>query len=188
MKRTPSNAYKLALADSKHHHKISKTFSGSLMRPYAGIIKNIIDTHGCKTVLDYGCGKAVQYEWVSEKGDVIPVGMTIEEHWGLSVTKYDPAYPKFSAEPQGKFDLVICTNTLCFIPIVDLPWVIDRLYSLASKALFISEQLGRPGKKLVFNNAAIFPRMWTEDQWRAAIHRDNSPVHVSMKFPDMSKQ
>jgi len=183
---TPSAAYELALASSKHRHAAGKTFSGSLMRPFADLIKNLIVAHDCKTVLDYGCGKGKQYEWVSERGDIVPVGMTIEEHWGLTVTKYDPAYPMFSAEPRGKFDLVVCTNTLGVIPIADLPWVIDRLYSLASKALFISEQLGRPSKKLAFSDATVFPRMWTEDQWHAVVHREGSPIHVAMQLINMS--
>ncbi|MDF3212152.1 hypothetical protein P3C35_30750, partial [Mesorhizobium sp. LMG15046] len=45
----------------------------------------------------------------------------------------------FAAEPIGKFDLVICTHVLGSIPVLDLPWVLDRLYSLSNKALSIAQ-------------------------------------------------
>ena len=158
----PSQAYLAALEASKEIHK-GKQFTGKFLRPHAPFIKEIIDRLGCKTVLDYGCGKGQQYEWV-----IPSTGQTIEQFWGVSVTKYDPAYPPFAQEPVGKFDLVLCTQVLGAIPEGDRGWVVDRLYALAKKALYISERLHSP-RKLIADNSlrpAWTVRDWQENTWR----------------------
>lgn len=159
----PSAAYATALEASKEIHK-GKSFTGKFLRPHAIYIKSIIDRLGCKSILDYGCGKGLQYEWV-----IPSTGQTIEQFWGVSVTKYDPAYPPFAGEPNGRFDLVICTNVLGAIPVADLSWVIDRLYVLAGKALYVSERLGEARKQLGDN--ALRPSDWTDDDWKDALTR-----------------
>ncbi|TIW21211.1 MAG: class I SAM-dependent methyltransferase [Mesorhizobium sp.] len=177
MSMKPSTQYLAALDDAKRHHAAHKTYSGKFLRPHAPFIKEIIDRLGCQTILDYGCGKGEQYLWrnADETGS-IPVGMTIEEYWGISVTKYDPAYPPFAAEPVGKFDLVICTHVLGSIPVLDLPWVVDRLYSLSSKALYIAEKIA-PVKKKVFQKPDLHPFGWNATRWMTAIKREK-PIEV----------
>src|SRR3990167_3018625 len=98
----PSNEYLAALEDSKKIHK-GKLFTGLFLRSHAPFIKEIIDRLGCRTALDYGCGKGRHYQWVMPKH-----GTTLEQYWGLKVEKYDPAYLPFAKEPTGKFDIVIC--------------------------------------------------------------------------------
>ena len=159
----PSPAYFAALEASKEIHK-GKQFTGRFLRSHAPFIKEIIDRLECKTVLDYGCGKGQQYTWVMPHART-----TIEQYWGVQVTKYDPAYPPFAKEPEGKFDLVICTHTLGTIPVSDLPWVIDRLYALAEKAIYVSERLGDARK--VLGNNLLRPTDWTADDWKASIQR-----------------
>lgn len=164
----PSSAYFAALEDSKAIH-MGKSFTGKFLRPHAPFIKEIIDRLGCKTVLDYGCGKGEQYTWV------MPLhGCTIEQWWGVQVAKYDPAYPPFAKEPEGRFDLVICTQTLRTIPLEDRAWVIDRLYSLANKALYVSERLGSARKSSGEAGAA-----WERADWIAALAR-NSSLEVTL--------
>mgnify|MGYP001608008267 CR=1 FL=1 len=157
----PTKAYGDALEACKGHHREHKTFSGKFLRPHAPFIKEIVDRLGCKTILDYGAGKGRQYEWVNPE-----TGLTMEQHWGVEVRKYDPAWPPYAEEPSGKFDLVICTHTLRCIPLTDLPVIIDRLYSLSGRALYIVERIGRPKKGLFQSDA--FPQ-WTPKQWAAAV-------------------
>lgn len=161
----PSPAYHAALEASKEIHK-GKQFTGKFLRPHAPFIKEIIDRMGCKTVLDYGCGKGQQYEWV-----IPSTGQTIEQYWGVTVTKYDPAYPPFAKEPEGKFDLVICTQVLGAIPVSDLPWVIGRLNSIAIKALYVSERLHTPRKQIADNSKRP---AWTVKDWQKALPRNNT--------------
>lgn len=165
MKREPSQHYYQCLEEAKAHHASSKTYSGKFLRPHAPFIKAIIDRLGCREVLDYGCGKGVQYQWVSHGDDAsIPKGMTIEEYWGVKVTLYDPAYPPFAKAPTGHFDLVICTHALGSIPVEDLPWAIDQLTTYADKAVYIAEKIGEV-RKQVFTDPGRMPR-WTAQQWR----------------------
>ena len=162
----PSPHYVKALEDSKEIHK-GKQFTGKFLRPHAPFIKEIIDRLGCRTVLDYGCGKGQQYEWV-----IPSTGQTIEQFWGVEVTKFDPAWPPFAAEPQGTFDLVICTQVLGAIPVTDRGWVIDRLYGLADKALYVSERLGE-ARKIVGDNA-LRGADWNVREWQFALMRNKT--------------
>jgi hypothetical protein len=162
----PSQAYLDALEDSKAHHLRSKTFAGDLVLVHARNIKDLIDRNGCRTLLDYGCGKGKQYGEPQRK-----LGYkTLEEFWGVEVTKYDPAWGPFAADPVGKFDIVICTHTLGSIPQTDMGWVVDRLYGYARKALYVAEIIG-PVKKRVFRRPEAMAIGWTPEQWLLALHR-----------------
>lgn len=129
----PSKDYLKALEQAKLVHREYDCYSGKFLRPHANEIKNIIERLGIKSILDYGCGKGKQYLWANDDGE------TLEELWGVKVTKYDPAVPEFEADPQGKFDLVICTHVLGCIPEQDLPWVVTRIFGYANKAVYIAE-------------------------------------------------
>jgi hypothetical protein len=166
----PSEDYGRALEASKRHHASSKTYSGKLVRPYMPFIRNLIRDYGCRSMLDYGCGKGVQYEWVMPAR-----GVTIEEWLGIPVTKYDPAWPPFAAEPQGKFDLVICTNTLGAIPDADIGWVFDEICGLAGKVVYVSEQCGGEVKKGVIGAGRKQKRA---ADWQRLLGRDAGVVIV----------
>ena len=159
----PSKEYLEALEDSKKIHH-GKLFTGLFLRSHAPFIKEIVAHLGCKTALDYGCGKGRQYQWVMPKH-----GTTLEQYWGINVEKYDPAWPPFAREPSGNFDLVICTHTLSTIPVVDLEWVIDRLYAMSNKAIYISERIGGEGKKI--GPSELRPIDWSPKQWMEILWR-----------------
>lgn len=171
--RRPSADYWAALEEAKKHHSSSKTYSGKFLRPHAPAIKGLIDRLGCRTVLDYGCGKGNQYSWVSHGEDAsIPKGATLQSYWGMrEIFLYDPAVPAFSTPPglDDSFDLVICTHALGSIPIEDLSvWVVPALYSYANKAVYIAEKLGPVGKQ-VFSAPELMPRNWSREDWRAML-------------------
>lgn len=158
----PSAEYLEGLRLSAQQHKKTKNYNGKFLRPHRGEIWHIVNDLGCKTALDYGCGRGTQYTWVG------PGGQTLEQFWGVEVTKYDPAYAPFAAEPRGTFDLVICTHVLGIIPIVDLEeWVIDRLFGFAGKAVFIAH--GPPGPTQKRSKArwrtANIPTDWQAQEW-----------------------
>lgn len=161
----PTDMYRLCLAEAARHHVDAKTYSGSLVRVHARWIRDLIRETGARTLLDYGCGKGEQYGWV-----VPETGQPLAEYWGVAVTKYDPAVRDYAAEPKEQHDIVICTHVLGSIPVADLPWVVDRLYSLARKGLYIAEKLG-PVKKAVFSRPDCLPRDWSAEQWHATLRR-----------------
>lgn len=167
-----SKAYYKCLAAATKHHAESKTYSGKLFRPHANFVKLLIDRLSCETVLDYGCGKGSQYLWVSHGGEAtVPFGQTIEEYWGMGVKKFDPAWPPFAAEPEGKFDLVLCTHTLGTIPVLDLDEIVSRLVGYANKAVFIAEKIGPAQKRVYDEIGADMPHGWERSQWEQLLQR-----------------
>lgn len=172
----PTVHYLKALAEAKTHHESSKTYSGKFLRPHAPFIKEIIDRLGCRSVLDYGCGKGRQYEWRPENdAGSIPKGQSIEEFWGVPVTKYDPAWEPFSKRPAGRFDLVICTHTIGSIPIPDLWWVTLEIQRYAVQAVYYAEKLGEVGKQ-VYSDPGVMPRGWSRDRWAEVLKPKGRPM------------
>ena len=162
-----------AVAEGARHHRSSKTYSGSLMRPHVPYLERMIRRNGCRSALDYGCGKGVQYEWRDPEAGC----RTVEERFGFEVHKYDPCYAPFAAEPVGHFDLVICTHTLALVPLGDLDAVIERLFGFAKKAVFIAEKIG-DRKKGEVADPGNRPIGWTVEQWldRLAPFADHYPL------------
>ena len=162
----PSADYTRALDLAKEQHRESKTYSGKFLRPHRKRIKAIINRLECTSILDYGAGRGKQYEWR------MPSGQTLEEFWGITVTKYDPAYPPYAKEPTGTFDLVIVTHVLGIIPIPDLDWVIDRIYGLANKAVYIVNTTGStPKRKKASWRVKNIPTAWGADEWMDILRR-----------------
>lgn len=122
--------------DLAHQLPPQKTFPGYSLPTHAGTIKQYIDKHGVKTLLDYGCGKGLQYE-------PFPVSLksgekfnSIPEYWGVEIARYDPAYTPLSTLPVGTFDMVITTDVLEHCPEGDLEWIVDEMFGYANRCLF----------------------------------------------------
>lgn len=159
-----SNAYFQALDEARAHHASAKTYSGKFLRPHAPMIKRVLEETGSRSILDFGCGKGRQYEWVSHGGTAsIPAGMRLSEYWGVPLFLYDPAFEPYATPPTAPFDLVICTHVLGSIPTADLGEFFRLLFTFARKAVYIAERIG-PVKKQVFSHPELFPR-WGIDQW-----------------------
>lgn len=175
----PSQEYEAALTAAKRHHAESKTYSGRFLRPQKPFLTDLIARLGITSALDYGCGKGEQYSWIDPTD-----GKTIEEAWGFEVAKYDPAWPPFSAEPEGQFDLVICTHVLGSIPLIDHAWAISRIFGMARKAVFFAEKIGTT-KKNVFGEFGGMVRDWTAIEWIDAIaphRRSGIETHLSVLY------
>jgi SAM-dependent methyltransferase len=120
------------------------TFPGFSIRTQLGRIKALVERTGADTILDYGCGKGQQYEPHEIKDDSGEISPSVIDYWGIGeVVCYDPCYEPYSKLPEGKFDGVICTDVLEHCPEQDLPWIIEELFSYATR--------------FVFANVACFP-------------------------------
>lgn len=179
----PSEEYDRALALAIEHHATSKTYNGRFLRPQKPFLTELIRGLGITSALDYGCGKGEQYRWVDPED-----GQTLEETWGFEVAKFDPAWPPYAAEPEGQFDLVICTHVLGSIPLVDFEWVIPRLFGHARKAVFVAEKFGAL-KKQVFGDRVGLPNFDTSQDWIDEIssHRPADPS-VQFHFSGLVRQ
>ena len=132
----PSTEYVEFIEAYKDLHTQETKFKGSSLNPYVISIGKLILEHNCKTLLDYGCGKALGY---SDKCEEIQLKKPVHEVWNIdSYTLYDPAYPKYNTLPTGTYDIVICTDVLEHIPEQDLDWVIERILNYSTKIVFLN--------------------------------------------------
>lgn len=165
-----SKAYHAAIQEATQHHLRSKTYSGLFLRPHAARIKEIIDRLKIRSILDYGCGKGRQYEWVShDDATGTPKGYTLEQFWGVTVRRYDPCWPPFAEAPEGRFDLVLCTHVLGSIPAPDFQAVKWNIYRYALKAVYFAEKLGPIGKKVFTAPEGMATARFSHGEYAAAL-------------------
>lgn len=195
----PSEAYDRALAATKGHHKLKagKTFSGAfLFKDHRRRVADLIVRYGAESLLDYGCGWGKQYTECRELADGstirygqprFTIGRTLAEIFGIDPVKYDPAVPHFSAEPEGKFDGVMCVQVLGCIPTADLPWVVDRMYGFANKFLFVAERVGIVPRKPIHDHMrAEMPHGTSAEGWLEHLRRPGSPVRLILATRDQT--
>src|SRR5688572_27897097 len=96
------------------HYGTSSAKRAAAIRAEAG-------RHGCRSVLDYGCGKG---------------GLRAALGFSLDVREYDPAIEGKNERPKPA-DLVVCTDVLEHVEPECLDAVLDDLRSLALKAVFL---------------------------------------------------
>ncbi len=173
----PSQAYIDALKQCKIHHATRKTYSGKGILKHVVRIFELADEIDARSMLDFGCGKAGAYE--------VGVLPAIEATLGFTVTKYDPAWPDFAAEPDGKFDLVVCCDVLECIPEGDIDYMVQRLGELTAKALFVTVATF-PSKKTLPDgrNAHLTqkPAEWWQERFAPLRRRRGAnAIHVELK-------
>lgn len=95
---------------------------GTSGAPWAPYVKQMVETEGHATVLDYGSGK----------GD-LAAAMALT---GLTVAEYDPAVAGKDAAPEPA-DFVICTDVLEHIEPVHLNAVLRDLRRVTKRKLFV---------------------------------------------------
>ena len=120
------------------HDQSEQMFNGRTLLKFTNIIKQFLILNNCKSVLDYGCGKAILYsDRFSEVTDEIDC--PLPDYWELeSYQLFDPAYEEHSKLPIHKKDAVICTDVLEHIAEEDLEWVIKEIFSYARKMVFLN--------------------------------------------------
>ena len=134
--------------------KNNKSWAGYDVVKYQKKIKDLVVRYRATTILDYGCGKGLQYKeplpYASEDN-----WQTFDEYLGVTVYKYDPCVPEHSTLPPvgTKFDGVICTQVLSSIPDDDMTWVRDLLEGYATKFCFVGLNFQREakGKKTMYD-------------------------------------
>jgi SAM-dependent methyltransferase len=110
------------------HKEIFTRFTGQSLTPHVHEIKSLIDKFECKSVLDYGCGNALEY--LSNK--------VHETLWGVSAVWYDPNHPTHNHLPDKRFDAVVCTDVMEHIPESAVKDVLFRIFKRAGKFVFFN--------------------------------------------------
>lgn len=145
-------------------HLENKSYSGGGTLGYADEIRNLSLKYDARSLLDYGCGKGLQYE----PGSIISFGeqnTTFDKFIGVeTVYKFDPCIEKFKDHPPlgSKFDVVIAIQSLTAIPDIDMPMVVNQLMSMTNKFCFVGNNLkvGKAKKKkwISRNRSVLFGR------------------------------
>lgn len=93
---------------------------GTSSSKWVNFIDDLAAQTKAKTILDYGCGKALLSKGISRP-----------------VVNYDPCIEEHSTTPRAA-DLVVCTDVLEHIEPEHLEAVLDELRSLSNKATFVT--------------------------------------------------
>lgn len=139
----PSQEYEELIDAYKLMHKDERAFMGISLIPLTYIIKSIFEENKVKSFLDYGCGKGLLYTKdfkKADKGSKYPdLKEPIQDTFGITeFSLYDPAYPEHAELPTKQYDAVISTDVLEHVPSQDLDWVMDKIYSHATKIVFLN--------------------------------------------------
>lgn len=111
----------------KLHAQDPMMFSGQQTLYVKNAIKKIINHYGCKTMLDYGCGKGLQYTLEKANAD-----------WGVEIFLFDIGVKEFSIKPSGIFDLVSSTDMLEHCEEGDIKEILKELDSYSNKIVLVS--------------------------------------------------
>lgn len=146
----PSEEYKTLLAWAKEYQRTHKTFTGLRVLQSFAVIKRLCTQYQAKTLLDWGCGKGQQYDikdFETPNHGIVP---SLKEGWGVdSIYPYDPAWEPYELLPPAgtRFDGVITTDALEYIPNSDMPWVLDQIFRYADKFVFMHTHTNMSTKK-----------------------------------------
>jgi hypothetical protein len=132
-------------------------FPGNSTAKWSQHIKALIDKHQPKSILDYGCGKGLQY--YKDK---------LHDQWGVEMPAlYDPGVPQLANRNilNVDYDLIICTDVMEHLDGAGLYLAFKDILFAANKAAFIAITC-RPAKKMLPDgrncHITVQPPIW----WR----------------------
>lgn len=168
--------YRRLHADGERHRGLrpEQTYPGISLLPHLHRIKQLIEQTGARSVLDYGCGKALQYDAVDLEVPGIGAIDSIVDYWGVDEVRcYDPCVPRFDRLSDEPADGVIATDVLEHCPEEDIPWIVSEMFAHARLFVFASIAC-YPAKTTLPNgenaHCTIRPVQWWTEAFGAAAH------------------
>ena len=147
---------------SKHYkalctqHHINRHDWGRSGIKWFGLVSILCEGNEIKTILDYGCGKAVLSDALTKK---------------YKITKYEPAIPKLEKKPDGKFDMVLCTDVLEHVEEIYIDNILKELQQYIKVMGFFTICLGHVKKHLLPDGSPVHilvkPKVW----WREKLDK-----------------
>lgn len=150
------------LKDNANLH--SKPGYGSSGHLWLGHVLELAEQFECKTVLDYGAGKATLGPYI--------------ERYGLEYTPYDPV--TFPERPSKPDDMVVCLDVLEHIEPVCLPDVLKDIHTLSNTLVFFVVST-RPSTKTLKNgqNAHLIIKPWA--RWRGFLSKSKGGLWEAVR-------
>lgn len=161
--------------DIANHYKIkhatdSQFSKGTALIKHLPEIVEIFNHHKCRSVLDYGCGKAIW--WKSKFWKPL---FNSEPKLGL----YDPYVEEYQERPTGRYDLVICTDVLEHVPEEDIKELLTTLIKLTRRVLFLNISTV-PANKKFDDGTNLHITIKSEKEWEKLIH--NLRLDLEQKY------
>ena len=133
----PSQEYHDLIDSYKVLHQEEGKFKGISLVPLVPTLMSLVKENNCKTLLDYGCGKAIPYD--KDRCKEVDLRHPIQKLCNLkSFDLYDPAYEKYSKLSKKKYDIVVCTDVLEHIAEQDIDYVLTEILSRSKKIVFLN--------------------------------------------------
>ena len=133
----PSQEYHDLIDSYKVLHQEEGKFKGISLVPLVPTLMSLVKENNCKTLLDYGCGKAIPYD--KDRCKEVDLRHPIQKLCNLkSFDLYDPAYEKYTTLPNKKYDIVVCTDVLEHIAEQDIDYVLTEILSHSKKIVFLN--------------------------------------------------
>lgn len=133
----PSQEYYDLIDSYKVLHEEKGKFKGISLTPLVPTLINVTKENNCKTLLDYGCGKAIPYD--KDRCKEVGLKNPVQELCSIeSFDLYDPAYEKYAELPDKKYDIVVCTDVLEHIAEQDIDYVLTQILSRSNKVVFLN--------------------------------------------------
>jgi hypothetical protein len=133
----PSQEYHDLIDSYKILHQEEGKFKGISLVPLVPTLMSLVKENNCKTLLDYGCGKAIPYD--KDRCKEVDLRHPIQKLCNLkSFDLYDPAYEKYTTLPNKKYDIVVCTDVLEHIAEQDIDYVLTEILSRSKKIVFLN--------------------------------------------------
>ena len=115
----------------------ASTYPGVSLMPHIQRIKEMIYQTGARTLLDYGSGKGYQYDPQPIRIEGVGTWDSVPDYWDVDEVRcYDPCYVPYSKLPTGQFDGVVSTDVLEHCNAEDLPWIVEEIFSFATRFVF----------------------------------------------------
>ena len=156
-------AYKKA-----HKHPTKCLMPGNSIQRHETEFKNFCAVYKPKTVLDYGCGKGMQ--WTQRKLHVdakIPMPAL-----------YDPGVDYYRELPEGTFHSVICTDVMEHVHQDDCDRTLLEIFGKAEHSVFFTISCN-PAKKHFPDGTNYHVNCKPEEWWFATIKR-LKPKHLKI--------
>jgi hypothetical protein len=128
-----------AQGESRLRLRPEQTYPGISLLPHVARIKQLIEQTGSRSLIDYGCGKGLQYDATDLEVPGIGHIDSVIDYWDLDELRcYDPCVPRFENLGQDPADGVIATDVLEHCPQEDVPWIVAEMFSRARRFVFAS--------------------------------------------------